>query len=532
MSARKSVEKRLEALERKLKAKGGKAESMVIGLVDKHRQVVRTVRMVGRAIVDVTDKPEVFIPQVFEPYLMPAMRKVARGGRASAKTHSFIRMILLRMQATRTHVGCFREIQKSIKDSIKQTIEVVIEDLGIKDQFYITDGEISCVATGSKMVFAGLYRNIVSIKGMDWIDIAFCEEAENISEESWNILIPTLRKPGAELMVCYNPKNVLDATHLRFGPGKMAAWAKDEDGNFLLDEKGERIRYAVTRQVNYTENPYFSSTSRIEMEKMKADDYELYEHIWLGQPNADSELAIIKPSWISAAIDAHIKLGFEPEGEKRVGQDVADGGKDSSALVYTHGSVVLDIDEWRGEDTEFTACRAYSYAREVGADMLVYDSIGVGAGVKATVNRLRRAEQIELGGETISLRVAGFNAGGEVINKAKLWRTGKTNGDMFYNVKAQAWWALAERFRKTFKAVREGGEFNPDEMISLPSSLPHLEQLRAELSRPRVDYGDNGKVQVESKAQMKKRQIPSPNLADALVMCYAPIKNTSRGVML
>jgi phage terminase large subunit len=103
---------------------------------------------------------------------------------------------------------------------------------------------------------------------------------------------------------------------------------------------------------------------------------------------------------------------------------------------------------------------------------------------------------------------------------------------MFYNVKAQAWWALAERFRKTFKAVREGGEFNPDEMISLPSGLPHLEQLRAELSRPRVDYGDNGKVQVESKAQMKKRQIPSPNLADALVMCYAPIKNTSRGVML
>lgn len=522
---RKVFDRRMEALERKLKAKMGKAESMVIGLVDKHREVVRTVRMVGREVVDVDDKPQVFIPQIFEPYLYPAMRKVARGGRASAKTHSFIRMILLRMQATRTHVGCFREIQKSIADSIKQTIETVIEDLGLSEQFYITDKEISHTGTGSKMVFAGLYRNIVSIKGMDWIDIAFCEEAENISEESWNILIPTLRKDGAELMVCYNPKNVLDATHVRFGPGKLKAWYYREDGT--------RARYAVTRQVNYTENPYFSETSRIEMEKMREDDYELFEHIWLGQPNADSELAIIKPSWISAAIDAHLLLDFEAEGVKRIGQDVADQGKDTSALVFTHGSIVQDIDEWSGQDTEFTACRAYAYAQEVNADELVYDSIGVGAGVKATINRLRREEAVRnIAEEDMHLKVYGFNAGGEVIGKKKTFRTGKTNGDMFYNVKAQAWWGLAERFRKTFKAVREGAVYDPAELISLPSTLPHLEQLRAELSRPRVVYGDNGKVQVESKLQMKKRQIPSPNLADALVMCFAPIKGAARGLLV
>lgn len=524
MSSRKSYAKRIEALERKLLQKGGKVESMVIALVDKHRNPVRIVQLVGREVVDVEKKPEIFLPKIFEPYLYPAMYKVARGGRASAKTHSFIRMILARMQATRTHVGCFREIQKSIADSIKQTIETVIEDLGLTEQFYITDKEISHTGTGSKMVFAGLYRNVVSVKGMDWIDIAFCEEAENISEESWNILIPTLRKDGAELMVCYNPKNVLDATHIRFGPGAMKAWATNDDG--------ERVRLSVTRQVNYTDNPYFSQTSRIQMEQMKEDDYELYEHIWLGQPNADSELAIIKPSWISAAVDAHILLDFEPEGIKRIGQDVADEGKDTSALCYTHGSVVMDLDEWR-QDTEFTAARAYSYAQEVGADMLVYDSIGVGAGVKATINRLRREEAKKLKAEEdLRIQVFGFNAGGEVINKKKVFRTGKTNGDMFYNVKAQAWWELAERFRKTFKAVREGVEYHPDELISLPSDLPHLDRLKAELSRPRVAYGDNGKTAVESKAQMKKRQIPSPNLADALVMCYAPIKGATKGILV
>lgn len=523
---RKVLGRRLEALEARLKRRNGKSESMVIALVDKHRKPVRVVQLIGREVVDVDKKPEIFIPQIFECYLVPAFIKVARGGRASAKTQSFIRMILARMQATRTHVGCFREIQKSIKDSIKQTIEGIIDELGLTEQFYITDDVIMHTGTGSRMVFAGLYRNVTSVKGMDWIDIAFCEEAENISKDSWNLLIATLRKEGAELMVCYNPKNVLDETHVRFGPGAVPAWQYREDGT--------KYRYAITRQVNYTDNPYFTETSRGQMMAMKEDDYELYEHIWLGQPNADSELAIIKPSWISAAVDAHKVLGFEPEGIKRVGQDVADEGKDTSVLCYRHGSVILDLDEWGGQDTSFTARRCYTFAREHHCDMLVYDSIGVGAGVKAEINNLRRKEAERTAkDEPDGLLIYGFNAGGEVVNKKKTFRTGKTNGDMFYNVKAQAWWELAERFRKTFKAVREGVEYPPEELISLPSDLPHLDKLKAELSRPRVDYSDEGggKVKVESKKDMKKRQIPSPNLADALVMCFAPIKNASRGVL-
>ena len=193
----------------------------------------------------------------------------------------------------------------------------------------------------------------------------------------------------------------------------------------------------------------------------------------------------------------------------------------------------MDLDEWKGQDTEYTACKAYAYAQDVHADMLVYDSIGVGAGVKATINRLRREQAAEKCAEVdVRLQVYGFNAGGEVINKKKTWRTGKKNGDMFYNVKAQAWWMLAERFRKTYKAIREGVEFDPDELISLPSDLPHLDRLRAELSRPRESFGNNGKVQVESKQEMAKRQIPSPNLADALVMCYAPVKGAAAGVLV
>jgi phage terminase large subunit len=512
--------KYLDELERRVKAKTGTVESMVIGLVDRHLNPSRIVQMVGRQVMDVDKVPQILMPEIFGDFLYPAMIKVARGGRGSAKTQSFIRIILARMQASRTHVGCFREIQKSIADSIKQTIETIIEDIGLRDQFYITDKEISHMATGSKMVFAGLYRNVTSVKGMDWIDIAFCEEAENISEASWNVLVPTLRKDGAELMVCYNPKNVLDATHMRYGPGACKAYT---------DETRVK-RYAITKQINYTDNPFFTETSRMQMEAMKEEDEELYNHIWLGMPNADSEQAIIKPSWIQSAVDAHIALEFEPEGARKVGQDVADEGKDTSALCFTHGSVVLDMDEWKKGDTDFTATKAYHYATENGADMLVYDSIGVGAGVKATLNRLRVAE--EENGYVEGFAIYGFNAGGGVVHPDHNYMVGKTNGDMFHNIKAQAWWNLRDRFYKTHRAIHDGAVYDPSELISLSSDLPHLDKLMAELSRPRVDYGDTGKVKVESKKDMAKRQIPSPNLADALVMCFAPVAPQVMGILV
>ncbi|PRK34731.1 hypothetical protein BV202_00492 [Haemophilus influenzae] len=93
---------------------------------------------------------------------------------------------------------------------------------------------------------------------------------------------------------------------------------------------------------------------------------------------------------------------------------------------------------------------------------------------------------------------------------------------MFANIKAQAWWRLRDRFYKTYRAITYEEQYPVDEMISLSSDIRDLEYLKAELARPYVDYDGNGRVKVESKKDMKKRGIPSPNKADALVMCFAP----------
>ena len=123
-------------------------------------------------------------------------------------------------------------------------------------------------------------------------------------------------------------------------------------------------------------------------------------------------------------------------------------------------------------------------------------------------------------------------SGGAVHKPDSMYTTGKTNRDMFANVKAQAWWSLRDRFYKTHRAITEGAIYDPSELISLSSGIKDLEKLMAELSRPRVDYADLGRTKVESKKDMAKRGIPSPNLADALVMCYAPVQEDMAGLLL
>lgn len=285
-------------------------------------------------------------------------------------------------------------------------------------------------------------------------------------------------------------------------------------------------------------------------DKRKADaEANGLEHIFAQEVDRDYTAAIegilIPAKHVKAAIDAHIKLGFEAEGERVIGLDVADEGGDKNAMCDTHGSVVQHIEQWALGDTGKTATHAYNYSIKVGADNLTYDSIGVGAGVKAKtrellgatndeIEKLNDATRIKLiaeGKQTeyeptplLKLKVVGFNAGDGVYRPERKYVEGKKNKDMFMNLKAQAWWAVRDRFHKTYLAVTEGKEYDPSELISLPSGMPLLHDLVIELSRPKRDTDNAGRVKVESKKEMKRRGVPSPNLADALIMCYQPKK--------
>jgi hypothetical protein len=212
-------------------------------------------------VVMATIKAE--IPESLDFLFAPSRYKVAHGGRGGSKSWGFARALLIKATQSPTRILCTREIQNSIKESVHKLLSDQIAILGLEGLYDVTDTSIRC-RNGSEFIFMGLFRNVNKIKSLEGIDVVWVEEAESVSEESWNLLIPTIRKPNSEIWVSFNPKYPDDPTYKRFVIAPPAG--------------------AVVRQINYCDNPYFPEVLRLEMEADKAFRPHMYKHIWLGEP--------------------------------------------------------------------------------------------------------------------------------------------------------------------------------------------------------------------------------------------------------
>ncbi|MGB3727473.1 MAG: PBSX family phage terminase large subunit, partial [Glaciecola sp.] len=240
-------------------------------------------------------KPVEIFP-AFKDYLAPARFKVAYGGRGSGKTRTFITLLVDNVLYYGWRVVAFREIMKSLDDSVYQEIVEEISRRGLDEYFNILRSEIQCVS-GGIFKFDGLFRNQQKIKGYSSFDCAFVEEAANVTFDSWKMLIPTLRKTGSEIWVCFNPESPLDETYKRFVTERQ-----------YPDEKNGKP-YCIVKKINYTDNPRFPQELLDDMELMKENDPDLFQHVYLGEPVANSDLSIIPPKWFAATIDLHKHLG-------------------------------------------------------------------------------------------------------------------------------------------------------------------------------------------------------------------------------
>lgn len=439
------------------------------------------------------------IARPFREFLNPHRYKIAYGGRGSGKSWTAADLLVLMAYQRPLRILCARELQLSISESVHRLIADSIERRGLSS-FYTVEKATIYGPNGSQFLFAGIKNNVTKIKSMEGIDICWVEEAEAVSAHSWNVLIPTIRKEGSEIWATFNPGNILDETYQRF----VVSPPPD----------------AYVVKVNYNDNPWFPPVLRREMEAMRETDPELARHVWDGEPVADSALAIIKPEWIAAAVDAHKVLNLDTSGGVIGGFDVADEGADANALIFRRGILAYSAEEWKDRDPNSAARHTFMRSLQERADAVYFDNIGVGAGAKGAI----REELDRLDNKARPAEFRGFNAAAAVQNPHHEYMPGKTNKDMFYNLKAQAWWTLGDRFRNTWLAVN-GKPHDADQLISLAGDLPHLDKLRAELSQPRREFL-NGKFRVESKKDMAARGVKSPNLADALVMAYAPEVNS------
>lgn len=259
-----------------------------------------------------------------------------------------------------------------------------------------------------------------------------------------------------------------------------------------------------------------------------AQEYDIDE-------NASVAGVVIPAEWVQAAIDAHVKLGIEISGKRQGGLDVADEGSDLNAFAGRYGILLEYVEAWSGKGADIfatveqamTICEAEKYGE------FAYDGDGLGAGTKGdarVLNETRKKQGLA------AIEVTKFQGSSGVIrpddkipsvdNDPTRDKEERTNKDYFANAKAQAWWSLRLRFLRTYRAVTQGHPvINPDDLISISSKLPSLTKLALELSQPTYSENGAGKLLINKQPDGTK----SPNLADSVMICYAPTEPTRRG---
>lgn len=182
------------------------------------------------------------------------------------KSHFYAELAIERCIAKETRIVCIREVQKSIKQSVKLLLEDKIKVLGLGSLFEILESEIRHKTNGSFIIFQGMQNHTAdSIKSLEGFDVAWWEEAQTASEKSLNMLIPTIiRKLGAELWFSWNPDT------------------EDRPIEKLLRGK-TLLKDSTVIYTSYKDNPYLDEKVIEKIEEMKTNDPDKYQHTYLGQ---------------------------------------------------------------------------------------------------------------------------------------------------------------------------------------------------------------------------------------------------------
>lgn len=265
---------------------------LALAMMEKARRV-RLCKQADLASANASDRPPEFRQVrslvldrnhvLSDLYYEKARYKVYWGGRGSAKSWAFAEALIRKTASLPLRVLCVREFQNSIKDSSHKILKDTIERLGLQSWFTITADTIRS-RSGAEFIFKGLHNNDTSIRSTEGVDICWVEEAQTVSAYSWRALSPTIRKLGSEIWVSFNMIDEQDATYQRF----------------IVKPRSD----SIVHKINYDSNPFFTGTElEREMLDDRENDYDLYEHVWLGMPLKKSNAIIFNGKYRVEAFD-------------------------------------------------------------------------------------------------------------------------------------------------------------------------------------------------------------------------------------
>jgi len=484
------------------------------------------------------EKPQMYMGAKLEKALVSKKRYIVLyGGRGSMKSLGGGDICLIDAKDNGTKTYFLREFQSSIESSVHSLLRDEIDRL----EFEGFEVGAQTIKFGGEDVFkfAGLARNISSIKSSHGFGRYAVEEAEFLTNESIEKLTPTARnKPrkglpltdqqlkeleendeldSVSMLFILNPQSAEDPISQRF----LVPYQNELDRNGIYEDDLHLII-----KINYTDNPWFKE-SGLEQDRqwwLKNADRTLYDHIWLAAYNDYIEGSIIRAEWFDACIDAHKVLGFEPSGAKIAAHDVSDTGNDTKGYAMRYGSVFMDIQEKTDGDGNEGGHWAAGLANSHGVDYFTWDGDGMGCLLNEQMSHDFKDKPTKIvmfkGSESPDNPDAIYNPAlkSPISNQAKI-------KDALKNKRAQYYAELRDRVYRTYLAVVKGEYHDPDTLISFDSSIALLSKLRAELCRMPIKPNGAGKIELYTKPEMKtKFNFPSPNLGDSVMMSMRFIK--------
>lgn len=432
------------------------------------------------------------IPDVFRPFFdengnfRKSRYKVAYGGRGGSKTTMFAMFLVIKAMQQKLDIICARESQTVIAESVKGTIEAVIERWGIEG-FWEIQRSVIIGNNGSMFRFKGLEYNRMSIKGWHNTDIVWVEEANTLSKESFDILLPTLRRPGSELWFSLNRHKRTDVVDEAFIQPKPAP----------ID--------SIIIKTNWQDNPWFPEELEKERQRCKLNEPDRYPHVWEGLPDDSPDGHVILPyAWLQECVDAHRKLEIDPVGTPHSGLDAADGGADPWGYCVRRGALIVDAWEMPGEAGDVVPV-AHRHNQQHGVFRMYYDAIGVGAAVKPAIKPLAP-----------KYRVEAYMASSSVKGPDRQFVQGVRNKDFFAKYNAQSWWNIRMRVTRTRRLLR-GDEVDVSLCLFIDSSIDKLDALLLQLSQATYDRDGSNRIAINKAPS----DMASPNMADAVVQAFA-----------
>ena len=288
----------------------------------------------------------------------PARYKVARGGRGGGKSWSFARALLLQGVQRPLRILCARETQKSIADSVHKLLGDQVKALKLAGCYNVGQSFIRG-SNGTEFLFAGLRHNVANIKSLESCDIVWIEEAQTVSKESWDTLIPTIRKDGSEIWVSYNPILETDETHKRFA---------------LSPPPGAKVV-----EINWSDNPWFPDVLRIEAEYLRETNPAEYAHIYGGQCKSAIDGAIYGEEMKRAAAEG--RIASVPYDRTRPVDTFWDLGYGDTNCIWFAQAMpngtyrIIDYLENKGQTIEWYVIQLQQRGYLYGIDWLPHDGV-------------------------------------------------------------------------------------------------------------------------------------------------------------